>query len=112
MLHHSTQEMASYLQPGKHVHLIGIGGVSMCALGMVLHGMGIQVTGSDMHQSKATDHLEETGIPVTIGHKAENIEGADCIIRTAAVHDENPEIVAAMAKNIPCLSARSPGAIS
>ena len=78
MLHHSTQEMASYLQPGKHVHLIGIGGVSMCALGMVLHGMGIQVTGSDMHQSKATDHLEETGIPVTIGHKAENIEGADC----------------------------------
>ena len=100
MLHHSTQEMASYLQPGKHVHLIGIGGVSMCALGMVLHGMGIQVTGSDMHQSKATDHLEETGIPVTIGHKAENIEGADCIIRTAAVHDENPEIVAAMAKNI------------
>ena len=53
MLHHSTQEMASYLQPGKHVHLIGIGGVSMCALGMVLHGMGIQVTGSDMHQSKA-----------------------------------------------------------
>ena len=101
MLHHSTQEMASYLQPGKHVHLIGIGGVSMCALGMVLHGMGIQVTGSDMHQSKATDHLEETGIPVTIGHKAENIEGADCIIRTAAVHDENPEIAAAIAKNIP-----------
>lgn len=101
MLHHSTQEMASYLQPGKHVHLIGIGGVSMCALGMVLHGMGIQVTGSDMHQSKATDHLEETGIPVTIGHKAENIEGADCIIRTAAVHDENPEIAAAIARNIP-----------
>ena len=101
MLHHSTSEMASFLKPGKHVHLIGIGGVSMCALGMVLHGMGIQVTGSDMNQSKTTDHLEETGIPVAIGHRAENIQGADCIIRTAAVHDENPEIVAAAQQGIP-----------
>ena len=98
---HPTVDIKTFFKPGTRVHLAGIGGVSMCALGMVLHGMGIQVTGSDMHQSKATDHLEETGIPVTIGHKAENIEGADCVIRTAAAHNDNPEIAAARAAGIP-----------
>ncbi len=97
----SHSNIAPYLQPGKHAHLVGIGGVSMCALGMVLQGMGIKVTGSDMHQSKATDNLEEKGISVAIGHAAENIEGADCVIRTAAAHDDNPEIAAAMAAGIP-----------
>ena len=77
--------MASYLQPGKHVHLIGIGGVSMCALGMVLHGMGIQVTGSDMHQSKATDHLESTM--------------------------KTPKLPLPLRGISPCLSVLSPGAI-
>ncbi len=94
-------EIGSYFTPGKHAHLVGIGGVSMCALGMVMQGMGITVTGSDMHQSKATDNLEAQGIPVSIGHRAENILGADCIIRTAAAHDDNPEIAAAMAAGIP-----------
>jgi UDP-N-acetylmuramate--alanine ligase len=96
-----TFEIASYLQPGKHAHLVGIGGVSMCALGMVLQGMGVEVTGSDMHASKATENLISKGIPVTIGHAAENIQGADCVIRTAAAHDENPEIAAAHASGIP-----------
>ena len=98
---HTISEIASYLQPGKHAHLIGIGGVSMCALGLVLQGMGVIVTGSDMHQSKATDNLVSKGIPVAIGHAAQNIEGADCIIRTAAAHDDNPEVAAALAAGIP-----------
>ncbi len=93
--------MADYLIPGKHVHLVGIGGVSMCALGMVLQGMGVSVTGSDMNAGKATANLVEKGIPVVIGHAAENIRGADCVIRTAAVHDDNPEIAAALAAGIP-----------
>ncbi len=101
MTQHSNLEVASYFTAGKRAHLVGIGGVSMCALGMVLQGMGIIVTGSDMHQSKATDNLETKGIPVAIGHAAENIQGADCVIRTAAAHDDNPEITAAHAAGIP-----------
>ena len=91
----------SYLVPGKHIHLIGIGGVSMRPLGLVLRGMGMTVTGSDMNSSVSTDELIAKGIAVRIGHRAENIEGADCIIRTAAAHNDNPEIAAARAMGIP-----------
>ena len=83
------------------MHLVGIGGVSMRPLGLVLKGMGMEVTGSDMNASVSTDELIGQGIPVAIGHRAENIEGADCIIRTAAAHNDNPEIAAARAAGIP-----------
>lgn len=96
-----NKKIAKYLVPGQHVHLVGIGGVSMRPLGLVLKGMGMEVTGSDMSASASTQELEEQGIPVAIGHHAENIEGADCIIRTAAAHNDNPEIAAARAAGIP-----------
>ena len=91
----------AYLVPGKHIHLIGIGGVSMRPLGLVLRGMGMTVTGSDMNASVSTDELIAKGITVHIGHSANNIKGADCIIRTAAAHNDNPEIAAARAMGIP-----------
>ena len=90
-----------YLRPGKHIHLIGIGGVSMRPLGLVLRDKGMIVTGSDMNASVSTDELIAKGIAVHIGHRPENIEGADCIIRTAAAHNDNPEIAAARAQGIP-----------
>ena len=96
-----NKKIAKFLIPGRHVHLVGIGGVSMRPLGLVLKGMGMVVTGSDMSASAGTRELEEQGIPVVIGHHAENIEGADCIIRTAAAHNDNPEIAAARAAGIP-----------
>ena len=96
-----AQKLKSYLVPGKRVHLIGIGGVSMRPLGLVLKGMGLEVTGSDMNASVSTDELISQGICVHIGHRAENIEGACCVIRTAAVHNDNPEIAAARAAGIP-----------
>ena len=94
-------ELKRYLQPGKHVHLVGIGGVSMRPLGLVLKDMGLVVTGSDMTASASTEELKAKGIPVFIGHQAENITGADCIIRTAAAHNDNPEIAAARSMGIP-----------
>ena len=97
----NLKRLDSYLVPGKHIHLIGIGGVSMRPLGLVLRGMGITVTGSDMNASVSTDELIAKGIEVHIGHRAENIQGADCIIRTAAAHNDNPEIAAARAQGIP-----------
>ena len=96
-----NKRIAKFLMPGRRVHLVGIGGVSMRPLGLVLKGMGMIVTGSDMSASAGTEELESQGIPVAIGHRAENVEGAECIIRTAAAHNDNPEIAAARAAGIP-----------
>ncbi len=96
-----NDDLKGYLQPGNHVHLVGIGGVSMRPLGLVLKGMGLQVTGSDMNASVSTEELVAQDIPVAIGHRAENIQGACCLIRTAAAHNDNPEIAAARAAGIP-----------
>ena len=90
-----------YIRPGCHAHLVGVGGVSMAPLAEVLHGIGMTITGSDMHESKTVEHLRSLGISVTIGHWPESVAGADVVIRTAAVHDENPEIKAARDAGIP-----------
>jgi len=97
----SSPQIEEYLVPGTHVHLVGIGGVSMRPLGLVLSGMGVRITGSDMSESASTADLIAKGIPVHIGHRAENIQGAEALIRTAAVHNDNPEIAAARALGIP-----------
>ena len=91
----------NYIAPGRRAHLAGIGGVSMSPLAEVLHKMGMVITGSDMHESATVDHLRSLGIPVAIGHRAENVGDAELVIRTAAIHDENPEIAAARARGIP-----------
>ena len=96
-----NHEIKQYICKGSRVHLVGIGGVSMRPLGIVLQEMGLIVTGSDMNASVSTDELIAHGIPVAIGHREENIKGADCIIRTAAAHNDNPEIQAARAAGIP-----------
>ena len=101
MEHPSCQHIEQYLQPGKHCHLVGIGGVSMRPLGLVLRRMGMEISGSDMNASVSTDELIAKGIRVYIGHSADNIQGADCVIRTAAAHNDNPEIAAARAAGIP-----------
>ena len=100
-MNQNIDALKAYLVPGNHVHLVGIGGVSMRPLGLVLQGMGLTVTGSDMNASVSTDELMAGGIQVAIGHRAENIEGAACIIRTAAAQNDNPEIAAARAAGIP-----------
>ena len=108
-LEHNVQD---YIQPGKRAHLVGIGGVSMSPLGEVLKGRGVVVTGSDMPARAAVEHLRSLGSPVVIGHLPESVMGADCVIRTAAVHDDNPEIAAALAQGIPVFErAQAWGAI-
>lgn len=100
-MEHTNQELIQYFAPGKTVHLIGIGGVSMRSLGPVLMQMGVHVTGSDRDASTSTHELEQQGIRIMIGHYENNVVGADCVVRTAAVHDDNPEIVAAHRLGIP-----------
>ena len=102
----------NYISPGQRAHLVGVGGVSMAPLAEVLHGAGVVVSGSDMNESSTVAHLRELGIPVTIGHLPKSVEGAGCVIRTAAVHDDNPEIAAALAAGIPVFErAQAWGAI-
>ena len=96
-----VKKLKACLQPGKHIHLVGIGGVSMRPLAIVLRDRGMEISGSDMNASVSTEELQERGITVYIGHKAENIKGACCVIRTAAAHNDNPELAAARAAGIP-----------
>ena len=107
-------EFENFLSPGRKGHLIGIGGVSMSSLAEVLNGMGLNITGSDMNESSNVLNLRKKGIPVAIGHNAENItDDVEFVVRTAAVHDENPEIQAAHAKGIPVFErTQAWGAIS
>ena len=105
-------DIRSFIAPGRRAHLPGIGGVSMAPLAEVLHGAGMVITGSDMRESAAVEHLRSLGITVHIGHRAENLGQAELVIRTAAVHDDNPEIAAAHAAGVPVFErAQAWGAI-
>lgn len=95
-------EFSNYMSPGRRGYLIGIGGVSMSSLAEVLLGMGLSVCGSDSTRSRNVLSLEAKGICVHIGHRADNIpEDTDFVVRTAAVHDDNPEVLRAREMHIP-----------
>ncbi len=85
---------------GGHVHFVGAGGSSMSGLALLLKQEGFAVTGSDRTRSHNTEMLEARGIPVTIGHRAENIQGADVLVFSAAIPAENPERAAARAAGV------------
>ena len=108
----TVAECKEFLTAGRHAHLIGIGGVSMSSLAEVLHEAGLVVTGSDMSESANVAHLRSLGITIFQGHHPENLAGAELVIRTAAVHDDNPEIMAAREAGIPVFErAQAWGAI-
>ena len=76
---------------GGHIHMIGIGGSSMSGLARMLRAQGYRITGSDNLETYATRALREEGIPVTIGHRPENVHGADLVAYTIAILPDNPE---------------------
>ena len=91
-----------FLQPGKRGHLVGIGGVSMTPLAEVLKGVGLLVRGSDCNESDNVEHLRAEGIHVAIGHSSDNVTAElDFVVRTAAVRDDNPEIMEARRIGVP-----------
>lgn len=87
----------------KSVFFIGIGGISMSALAHILKNDGYSVSGSDFKDSDTAKELVASGIPVAIGHKAENVEGAGLVVYTAAIKDDNPELVRAKELGIPAI---------
>ena len=95
------EQYSAILKSAQHIHFTGIGGVSMSALAMIAKSQGKHVTGSDMNDSAAVQGLREAGIPVAVGHAAENAEGCDLLVYTAAVKDSNPELVYVKTHDIP-----------
>jgi UDP-N-acetylmuramate--alanine ligase len=83
------------------VHFVGVGGIGMSGIAEVLANLGYTVTGSDVADSANVKRLREQGIKVAIGHKAENIEGADVVVVSSAIKRDNPELIAARAKRLP-----------
>jgi UDP-N-acetylmuramate--alanine ligase len=83
------------------VHFVGIGGIGMSGIAEVLANLGYTVTGSDVADSANVKRLRDKGVKVAIGHKAENIDGADVIVVSSAIKRDNPELVAARGKRLP-----------
>jgi UDP-N-acetylmuramate--alanine ligase len=88
----------------KRIHCLGIGGIGLSAVAEILADNGHIVTGSDIKKSDVTTNLENKGIKVYYAHEAENVEGADAIVYSSAVSDENPEVIRAKELGLPLFS--------
>jgi len=91
------------LDHARKLHFVGIGGSGMCPMAEILHHKGYVLTGSDLNESDTLERIKAYGIPVSMGHRAENIGDAEAVVYTAACKQDNPELVAAREKGIPTL---------
>ena len=98
-----TEFKLTNIDKEKSVFFIGIGGISMSALAHILKNDGYKVSGSDFKESETTCHLRHMGIPVAIGHSAENVKDAGLIVYTAAIKKDNPELLEAEKMGIPAI---------
>jgi len=87
----------------RQMHFIGIGGIGMSGIAQIVLRKGIKVTGSDLKESKITAKLMELGAQVAIGHSSDNLRGADVVVYSSAINEENPEFREAMRLNIPLI---------
>ncbi len=85
----------------KHIHFVGVGGSGMSGIAEVLAHLGYTVSGSDIAASATTRRLEAEGVKVMIGHAAEHAAGAEAVVVSTAVKEDNPEVVAARERKIP-----------
>ena len=85
----------------RHVHIVGIGGKGMSAIGAALLDLGKTVSGSDLKRSPQSDRLQRRGACITLGHNAASIAGADIVIHSSAIPPENPELAAARTTGTP-----------
>lgn len=93
----------STLDRSEHVHFVGIGGYGMSAIARVMLDMGYQVSGSDVSSQELTQRLRERGARVYQGHEANQVEGADVVVYSTALSDDNVELEEARARNIPVI---------
>jgi len=84
-----------------HIHFVGIGGSGMCGIAEVLHNLGYKVSGSDLADSATLARLRTLGVATHVGHAAAHIAGADAVVTSTAVQQDNPEVLAARERKIP-----------
>lgn len=101
MNHHTTSVENGILKDKKNLHFIGIGGSGMFPIVQILHSKGYQITGSDNNESDILKLERSMGIPISLGHKAENAAQADLVVYSAAVFKDNCELAYAIEHNIP-----------
>ena len=87
----------------KQIHFIGIGGAGMSGIAEILLNEGYYITGSDIADGAVTQHLAQAGAKIFIGHAAENVSGASVVVVSSAIHEDNPELVAAKQNRIPVI---------
>ena len=88
----------------RHIHFVGIGGIGMSGLAEVLRTLQFDVSGSDLRSNENTRRLESLGVRVRLGHSADNVAGADVVVYSSAIGEENPEIARAIALEIPIIA--------
>lgn len=99
-------QKSEILKNKTHIHFIGIGGSGMYPLAQILHQKGYNLSGSDNNETETLDAVRKMGIPVFMGQRAENIEGADLIVYSAAIMADNPELMAARASGVPTIERK------
>ncbi len=87
----------------SHIHFIGIGGIGMSGLALIFHNLGFKISGSDIKRSTVIDGLKKSGINVKLGHRKENIKGADVVVYSTAIKEDNCEIMEARRLDIPVI---------
>jgi UDP-N-acetylmuramate--alanine ligase len=87
----------------KKIHFVGIGGIGMSGIAEIMLSRGFKISGSDMSESATTERLQSIGIPVTIGHSEDNLGDVDVLVYSSAVNISNPEVEAAIARDIPVI---------
>lgn len=88
----------------KKIHCLGIGGIGLSAVAEILNDRGFTVSGTDINPGKVTDHLQSVGIKIYSSHEPENVDDVDAIVYSAAVSDENPEVIRARELGLPLFS--------
>ncbi len=83
------------------IHFVGIGGSGMGGIAEVLHNLGYKVQGSDLKPNAVTARLAQLGVRIDIGHRPQNVEGADVVVTSSAVASDNPEVQAALKRRVP-----------
>jgi UDP-N-acetylmuramate--alanine ligase len=88
----------------RHVHFIGVGGIGMSGLAEILRTLEFDVSGSDLREGENTRNLQRLGVRIDVGHRAQNVHGADVVVFTSAVSPDNPELLEARLHGIPAIA--------
>jgi UDP-N-acetylmuramate--alanine ligase len=98
---HAPADHDLWMKRVRRVHFIGIGGAGMGGIAEVLHTLGFQVSGSDLHANAMTRRLQNLGVRIDTGHDPQHVEGCEVVVITTAITEDNPELASARERHIP-----------